>query len=89
MLTYELPVNDWGSLLPVRPLRSCRGGTFASELADAPEPAPRCHSDGAEGRYSNQQKVIKQVEITGTGIENYDSSSTGKDIVIKITYGNP
>jgi len=41
------------------------------------------------GRYSNQQKVIKGVEITGTGIQNYDAAATGRDVTVRIIYGNP
>jgi hypothetical protein len=41
------------------------------------------------GRFSNGQKVIKRVEITGTGIQNYDQTTTGNNVTIKITYGNP
>lgn len=46
-------------------------------------------SDEGPGRYTNQQKVIKRVEIIGTGIQNYDSSATGQNVTVKITYGNP
>jgi hypothetical protein len=46
-------------------------------------------SNDGQGRYTNQEKVIKQVEITGDGIKNYDSSATGPDIIVKITYGKP
>ena len=41
------------------------------------------------GKFSNDQKVIKRVEITGTGIQNYDQTATGNNVTIKITYGNP
>lgn len=41
------------------------------------------------GRFSNGQKVIKRVEITGTGIQNYDQTMTGNNVTVKITYGNP
>jgi hypothetical protein len=29
------------------------------------------------------------VEITGGGIQSYDSSATGQDITVRITYGDP
>ena len=41
------------------------------------------------GLFSNSQKVIKRVEITGTGIQNYDHTPTGNNVTVKITYGNP
>jgi hypothetical protein len=41
------------------------------------------------GKLYNAQKVIKRVEITGTGVQNYDQTATGNDITIRITYGNP
>ena len=41
------------------------------------------------GLFSNSQKVIKRVEITGTGITNYDETPTGNNVTVKITYGNP
>lgn len=41
------------------------------------------------GDFTNQQKQIKRVEITGSGIVNYDQSANGSDITIKIEYGNP
>lgn len=50
---------------------------------------PTTFGDPGTGRYSNEQKVIKRVEITGTGIRNYDSSATDNDITVKVTYGNP
>ena len=46
-------------------------------------------SDDGNGKYSNADKVIKRVEITGTGIQNYDESATGSNVTVKITYGNP
>ena len=46
-------------------------------------------SDEGPGKYTNKQKIIKRVEITGDGIENYDSPATGQNVTIKITYGNP
>jgi hypothetical protein len=50
---------------------------------------PRAFGDTGTGRYSNQEKVIKRVEVIGDGIQNYDAEATGKDITIKITYGDP
>ena len=50
---------------------------------------PGTFTVNGDGRYSNQQKVIKGVEITGTGIQNYDSVATGRDVTIRIIYGNP
>lgn len=50
---------------------------------------PTTFGDPGEGRYSNQEKVIKRVEIVGTDITNYDKAATGTDITIRITYGNP
>ena len=41
------------------------------------------------GKFSNDQNVIKRVEVTGTGIQNYDQTATGNNVTIKITYGNP
>jgi hypothetical protein len=41
------------------------------------------------GLFSNSQKVIKRVEITGTDITNYDETPTGNSVTVKITYGNP
>ncbi|MDQ3744636.1 MAG: hypothetical protein M3444_09665 [Acidobacteriota bacterium] len=41
------------------------------------------------GKFSSQGKVIKRVEITGTGLQNYDQSAVGNDVTIKITYGDP
>jgi hypothetical protein len=41
------------------------------------------------GDFTNPQKQIKRVEITGSGIPNYDQSANGSDITIKIEYGNP
>lgn len=40
------------------------------------------------GNFYNADKVIKRVEITGEGIENYDQEATGTDIVVKIFYGD-
>jgi hypothetical protein len=41
------------------------------------------------GLLTNQQKEIKRVEITGSGIPNYDESASGTDITITIEYGDP
>jgi hypothetical protein len=41
------------------------------------------------GKLYNAQKVIRRVEITGTGIQNYDQTATGNNITIRVTYGNP
>ena len=41
------------------------------------------------GKFSNGQKVIKRVEITGVDIQNYDQTPTGNNVTVKITYGNP
>jgi hypothetical protein len=41
------------------------------------------------GIFSNDQKTIKRVEITGADIQNYDQYATGNNIIIKVTYGNP
>jgi hypothetical protein len=41
------------------------------------------------GVFTNTQKDIKRVEITGSGIPNYSESANGTDITIKIEYGNP
>jgi hypothetical protein len=41
------------------------------------------------GKFTNDQKVIKRVEITGTGIQNYDQYATGNSVTIQVTYGNP
>ena len=38
------------------------------------------------GVYKNQDKLITRVQITGTGIQEYDSTATGKDITVSITY---
>lgn len=50
---------------------------------------PRTFGDAGSGKYTNQEKVIKQVEIVGADIKNYDEAATGNDITIRITYGNP
>ena len=44
---------------------------------------------GGIGKFSNDQKVIKRVQITGAGIQNYDQNTTGNNVTITITYGNP
>jgi hypothetical protein len=41
------------------------------------------------GKFSNDQKVIKRVQITGTGIPNYDQFTTGNNVTVTVTYGNP
>ena len=41
------------------------------------------------GKFSNGQKVIKRVEVSGTDIQNYDETPTGNNVTIRITYGNP
>ena len=41
------------------------------------------------GAFTNSQKEIKRVEITGSGIPNYSESANGSDITIRIEYGNP
>jgi hypothetical protein len=50
---------------------------------------PRTFGDTGTGIYSNQEKVIKRVEITGAGIQNYDCAATDNDVTVRITYGNP
>jgi hypothetical protein len=50
---------------------------------------PRDFAGGGNGRFSNDQKVIKRVEITGAGVQTYDSTATGNDITIRVTYGTP
>lgn len=50
---------------------------------------PDTFGDTGTGRYTNQEKVIRRVEVTGTGILNYDEAATGSDITVRITYGNP
>jgi len=37
---------------------------------------------------SNQQKQIKRVVISGSGIPNYDENASGTDITITIECGN-
>ena len=41
------------------------------------------------GRFGNDQKVIKRVQITGAGIRNFDEYTTGNNVTVTITYGNP
>jgi hypothetical protein len=41
------------------------------------------------GDFTNPLKEIKRVEITGSGIENYSATADGKDITIRIEYGDP
>jgi hypothetical protein len=49
---------------------------------------PRTFGDTGSGKYTNQEKIIKRVEIVGAGIPNYDEAATGSDITVRITYGN-
>lgn len=39
--------------------------------------------------FTNQQKQIKRVSITGSGLPNYDENASGTDITITIECGNP
>jgi hypothetical protein len=50
---------------------------------------PRTFLDTGKGTYSNEEKVIQRVEISGEGIRGYAEDATGNDITIKITYGTP
>lgn len=50
---------------------------------------PDTFGDTGTGSYTNQEKVIKRVEIIGSGIPNYDEAATDQDITVRITYGNP
>jgi hypothetical protein len=50
---------------------------------------PSAFGDTGSGRYTNQEKVIKRVEVVGAGIPSYDEAAAGSDITIRITYGNP
>jgi len=50
---------------------------------------PLTFEEAEPGRYSNQEKVIKRVEVIGAGIQNYDSAATGSDVTVRITYGDP
>lgn len=43
-----------------------------------------------KGKFHNARKRITRVEITGTGIPNYDVDAVGNDITIKVFYNtNP
>lgn len=50
---------------------------------------PDTFGDSGSGRYTNEEKVIKRVEVIGSDISNYDEAATGNDVTIRITYGNP
>lgn len=50
---------------------------------------PLTFGDTGSGKYSNEEKVIKRVEVLGADIQNYDEDANGNDITIRITYGNP
>ena len=50
---------------------------------------PEAFGEVSPGKYKNQDKVITRVEITGTGMENYDSTAKGTDITVRITYSQP
>lgn len=50
---------------------------------------PDTFGDTGPGKYTNEEKVIQRVEITGSGIQSYDEAATDTDITIRITYGNP
>jgi hypothetical protein len=39
--------------------------------------------------FATQQKEIKRVVITGSGLPNYDESASGTDITISIECGSP
>ena len=41
------------------------------------------------GDFTNQQKQIKRVEISGSSLPNYSETADGTDITIRIEYGNP
>ncbi len=43
---------------------------------------------GSNGRFNNQNKKIKRVEVTGDGI-NFAQSTPNGQVTIKIYYGNP
>lgn len=47
---------------------------------------PAAFSEVGTGEYKNQDKLITRVQISGTSIESYDSTATGKDITVSITY---
>lgn len=60
------------------------GGSITVDVPEGvipPDPSKR-------GRFSNNNKKINHIEITGAGIQNYDQTATGKEIVIKVFYGN-
>ncbi len=40
------------------------------------------------GKFSNQQKKISRVEITGDGIQNYSADATGNNITIRVHFEN-
>jgi hypothetical protein len=40
------------------------------------------------GAYSNEDKEITRIEITGSGIDNYDNTAKGGDIVVTIHYAD-
>ena len=50
---------------------------------------PRTFGNTGTGQYSNQEKVIKRVEVVGKSIQNYDSAADGSDVTVRITYGDP
>ncbi|HEV2862233.1 MAG TPA: hypothetical protein VGX48_14575 [Pyrinomonadaceae bacterium] len=43
---------------------------------------------GSNGRFNNQNKKIKRVEVTGDGI-NFAENTPNGQVTIKIYYGNP
>ena len=44
----------------------------------------------ASGKYRNADKEIKRVEVSVDGAKTFeDKDLSGKDVVIKIHYGNP
>lgn len=40
------------------------------------------------GKFKNQNKVIRRIEISGSGVENFDAIVNSSDVVIKIHFGN-
>jgi hypothetical protein len=44
---------------------------------------------GALMNFTNAQKEIKRVAISGSGLPGYDETATNSDITITIEYGNP
>ncbi len=52
------------------------GGVFAGLLG------------GALMNFTNSQKEIKRVEISGSGLPSYDETATNSDITITIEYGD-